>query len=454
MHPPGPKGWPLLGHAPDYFRDPLNTLTRWSQEYGDLVSLSFLGKPTYLVTSPEGIDHVLLGAGKRYVKGFREQRLKSPFGNGLLLSEGEIWLRQRRLMQPAFNREQVAAYAQGLPAATRSFTERWQPGEVLSLDSELMALMRELFVTLLIADETSVDRPPLYAMLAEIQAYFARMLSSPVSVPDWMPTPANQRFQAALAGLKSLIACLVREPETGGMLSLLVQVQQESQGAMSLEQLQDEVLSLFLAGHETTALTLIYALNLLAEHPEVDDRLYQEIEAVLGDRLPTLSDLSDLPYARHVVTETLRLYPPVHAMVREAIEPDELSGYPIPKGALMVLPQWVVHRDERLYDDPLRFRPERWEGGLERRLPRFAYFPFGGGSRLCIGNHLSLVEAVLVLVTIVQRYRFTRADAQPLELHAAVTLTPRRSLRMRVEPRSRLAPATSSSAPSGPSRSE
>lgn len=422
---------PLFGNTLQYARDPLGYMTESLRRHGDVVYSRVLGMETYLLGHPEDIEQVLLTRGKQYVKGFRKERAESPFGQGLLLSDGAVWQRQRRLVQPAFHRPRMAEHAPVMVDVTRRMVESWQDGEVRQLDREMMRLTLRIFLETLVGAEGH-DMRRLEETFTVLSEEYERLLRSPVQLPDWLPLPGRMRFGRALGYLKGRIASLTRGTRpTEGLLSALL-ASQDDEGGMSEQLLQDEVLSLFLAGHETTALNLTYTCYLLARHPEVEALLVEEVRRVLGDRPATYDDLPALSYASKVITESLRLYPPVYAMVREPLEDDELRGYRIPRGSLVVLPQWVVHRDRRYFEAPDDFRPERWTEEFERSLPRFAYFPFGGGQRLCIGNHFALVEATLVLVTMVQRFCVELVSNEPLELSAAVTMRPKRGLRMRL----------------------
>ncbi|MEB3188278.1 MAG: cytochrome P450 [bacterium] len=443
-HPlPGPGTRPLIGHAPESLADPLGSLDRWVERYGPLVGVRILGQPTIIAAAPAMVEHVLLDAASRYTKGFQTQRLASPFGQGLLVSDGDLWLRQRRQMQPAFAREHTATYVARIPRVAASEIANWSSrGDEIELTEAMMDLSRKLFVKLLVGND--VAGANLHADLAEIQYHFAHLLNW----PSWVPTPRNLRFKRALDNLKAFIATtltrrLTEDTPRDDMLGILMSPRNGTT-AMPLDRLQDEVLSLFLAGHETTALTLTYAVDALGRHPDAAARLQAEIDSVIGDRLPIPEDLPNLQVTRWTIQETLRLFPPVWAMFRDALEDDSIEGHRIPRGSLVVLPQWTIQRDPGLFERPLSFEPERWQDGLERRLPRFAYFPFGGGSRLCIGNHLSMMEATLLLALLVQMYRFQPLSPAP-RLRAAVTLVPASKLRVRLERRGSFL-ATSSSA--------
>jgi cytochrome P450 len=249
-----------------------------------------------------------------------------------------------------------------------------------------------------------------------------------IRLPDFIPTLGNIRLRRAVKRLDSIIFEIIARrratgEDRGDLLSMLLNAQDEDGGdRMTDRQLRDEAMTLFMAGHETTANTLTWAWYLLAQHPEVEARLHEELDRVLGDRAPTMADLSSLPYTEHVITETLRLYPTVWILGREAIEPSQVGGYRVPVGTTVYMSQWVVHRDPRFFDDPESFRPERWQDGLLKRIPRYAYFPFGGGPRICIGNGFAMMEAVLLLATIAQRFRLVLEPGTKAKLMPTMTL--------------------------------
>jgi len=363
-------------------------------------------------------------------------------GNGIFLSEGGVWLRQRRLVQPAFHRQRVLAYGEVMTTYTTRRLAGWKDGDVLDAHAEMIALTQVIVAkTLFDADVSDESYSIAEALNILIEDFGARLGSVLQFLPDWVPTPANLRTRRAVRRLDEVVYRMIAArrqsgEDRGDLLSILLDAQDADDGSrMTPQQVRDEAMTLFMAGHETTAVALSWTWYLLAQHPEIDARLADELRAVLGGRAPTAADLPRLKYAEMIVSESMRLYPPAYAIGRQAARATEVSGHSLPRGVIVILPAWVVHRDRRWFEDPGAFRPERWAGDLARRLPRFAYFPFGGGPRQCIGNAFALMEAVLILATIAQRFRLTLEPGQRVTPTPYVTLRPEPGLHMRLERR-------------------
>jgi cytochrome P450 len=431
----------MLGSVVDYARAPLTFLEdcAWGG-YGDVAYLSFLGQPTYVLNLPEHIEHVLVTAQRRYVKDKLQRVLLREFlGTGLLASEGEFWLRQRRLMQPAFHRQRIATYGQVMGEHSRRLLATWKDGEIRDIAADMMTLTLGIVVRCLfgleLGDGAAAGVGP---ALGRVIDHFSKLQT--LVVPGWVPTPENLGYRAALRRLYGIVGGIIQQRrgaggDTGDLLSMLLQAQDEDGSRMSDQQIRDEALTLMLAGHETTAITLTFCWDLLARNPQAEAALHQELASALGGREPTVEDLPALPYTEYVVKESLRLYPPAWSLSRETLEEDELGGWRIPKGAAVWVNPWTVQRDPRFYEEPLAFRPERWADGLERRLPRFAWFPFGGGPRLCIGVSFAMMEARLALATLAQRFRLERTTEGEVELLPSITLRPKGGLPMRLRAR-------------------
>jgi len=438
----GPRGHWLLGSSAVVARDQLGFYTACAREYGDLVPLRLGPRRGLLAFHPDAIEEVLVTRNRDFVKSPGVRLLARVLGNGLLLSEGEAWLRQRRLVQPAFHRQRLQAHGEVMTAYTERRISGWKDGDVLDIHAEMTALTQAIVAkTLFDADVRDEAYFITQAMNVLIEDFGARLGSLLQFLPDWVPTAGNIRTRRAVRRLDEVVYRMIearrRHPEDrGDLLSMLLAAQDADDGArMTAEQVRDEVMTLFMAGHETTAVTLSWAWYLLAQHPEVDARLADELRVVLGARPPAVADLPRLAYAEMIATECMRLYPPAYAMARQARGPTELAGRPVAPGVVVILPTWVVHRDPRWFDDPEVFRPERWAGDLSRRLPRFAYFPFGGGPRQCIGNAFATMEAVLILATIAQRFRLTLLPGQHVTTMPSITLRPEPGPRVRVERR-------------------
>ncbi len=447
--PPGPnevlKRWsfgPLNNNPLEYF-------TGIAREYGDIAGLRILNFKTIFINHPDLIEEVLVTNARLYSKGRVLRANRHVFGEGLLTSEGEFWLRQRRLSQPAFHRARIASYAATMVEYAQRMMDGWRSGEERDVHREMLRLTlqivgKTLFDTDVERDAQEVGKS--LELLLEIGANFRRT----IFVPHWLPTPANLRVKREVAQIEKILYRIISERrasgrDAGDLLSMLLAAQDEDGSRMTDKQLRDETITLFLAGHETTASTLSWTWWLLAQNPAAEAKLHQELDAVLGERAPTLDDLSKLVYAGHVITESLRLYPAAWGLARLAVQDHEIAGYPVTKGMGVTMAQWVVHRDKRWYDAPEEFRPERWENDLLKRLPRFAYFPFGGGPRQCIGNTFALMEATLILATIARKFRLRLVANHPVVPLASITLRPRHGVRVKLESREKKEAVSSSS---------
>ena len=441
--PPGPPAHPLLGHLPGYQRDPLGFITRVAREHGDIVPLRFgiqmrVGpmRGGVLISHPDYIEQVLVTENQKYIKPIFIRGLAPLTGNGLLNSEGDFWLRQRRLIQPAFHRKRIATYAATMTDYAERRLATWRDGETRDIHHEMMALTLEIVAKTLFGAEVSDAVDEVGAALeVALEGLEAKYQSLMLFVPHAVPTPGHRRITAAVRRLDAIVYQIIdarrAEGATGDdLLSTLLRAQAEDGSRMTDQQLRDEVMTLFLAGHETTALALSWTWLLLAQRPEAEARLHAELAAALDGRAPAPDDMARLPYTEAVINESLRLYPPAWIISREARVDTEIGGYPIHAGQSVSMSQWVTHRDPRYFERPDDFVPERWLDGLAKRLPRFAYFPFGGGPRLCVGGAFATMEATLLLATIAQRYHLRLALDQPVVPSPAVTLRPRHGLRM------------------------
>jgi cytochrome P450 len=419
--------------------NPLEYFTGIAREYGDIAGLRILNFRTIFVNHPDLIEEVLVTHARMYTKGRVLRANRHVFGEGLLTSEGDFWLRQRRLTQPAFHRARIASYAAAMVEYSQRMMDGWRNGEERDVHREMLRLTLQIVGKTLFDADVERDAQEVgksLELLLEIGANFRRT----IFVPHWLPTPANLRVKREVAQIERIIYRIIAERrasgrDAGDLLSMLLAAQDEDGSRMTDKQLRDETITLFLAGHETTASTLSWTWWLLAQSPAVEARLHAELDAVLGDRAPTLDDLPKLVYAGHVITESLRLYPAAWGLARLAVEDHEIAGYPVTRGMGVTMAQWVVHRDPRWYDAPEEFRPERWENDLLKRLPRFAYFPFGGGPRQCIGNTFALMEATLILATIARKFRLRLVADHPVVPLASITLRPRHGVRVKLESR-------------------
>ena len=424
---PGPPGLYGARNLVRFTRDPLGRLRELSDQYGDMVEMKFLGKPFFLVTHPDDVEAVLVKHARIMLRDDYIVVLERVLGKGLLTSDGELWKRQRRLMSQAFVPKRIQSYAEAMVRVTDAAIRPWQAGQTINLHKEISRVTMEVVADVLFGAGISHDDVRTVADAMEVvNAYLANSPEAILKLPGWVPTPLNVATTRAIQRIDELLYRIIAkrraEPPRDDLLGTLLAAQDDDGARMSDQQLRDEAITLFLAGHDTTALALGHALYSLSKHPEIDRRLHAEIASVLGGRLPTADDVRALPLTDRVLKETMRLYPPAWTTGREVGEDVEIGGYVLPKGAQVLASQWVVHRDPRWFPNPEGFDPDRWLPERAKSLPRFAYFPFGGGPRVCIGNHFATMEAALILATIVQRFRVDLLPGQRLSLKPSVTL--------------------------------
>jgi cytochrome P450 len=427
--PPGPRGRLLSGHLFDFVNRRLDFLTACSEQYGDICSLRFGPRRIYLINHPDLIEQVLVTDARNYVKHFGARLYKPVLGNGLVTSEGGFWLRQRRLAQPAFLRQRLVGYAPLMVALTQKMLEGWRDGEWVDVHAEMSRLTSAIALKTLFDLDSSADRDAYTESLREVFDLLSARFATLLPIPTWVPTPHNLRLRRALGRLRGLVDGFIhqgraRKVPGEDLLSRLIDAQDEDGTRMTDTQLRDEAMTLYLAGHETTALTLSWVWYALAQNPRVEEKLAAEWSDVLRGRAPSVADLPRLTYTEQVITESMRLYPPVYLIGREAVENGTLGDFPIRRGTTVFMSQWVTHRDGRFFENPWEFRPERWAAGLARQLPKYAYYPFGGGPRVCIGNGFAMMEAVLLLATFGQAFRFTLEPDPPIAFDLGITLVP------------------------------
>ncbi len=440
--PPGPKGHLVSGHMTEFQRDPLEFMTRCAREHGDIVWMRFIYVPCYFLFHPDHTEYVLVTNNRNFIKpiSFRTPFFQRVAGNGLLTSEGDFWRRQRRLAQPAFHRERIAGYGQTMVECAERLTRGWQAGETRDIYRDMMHLTMEIVGRTLFSVDVSGEADELGQQLKTIIEPFARQATYKWILDNRLPTPGNRRFHRTAALLDRFIYRLISErrargEDTGDLLSLLLHAQDEDGERMNDKQLRDEAVTLFFAGQETTATALGWAWYLLGQHPEAERKLATELAEVLDGRAPTVADLPRLRYTEMVAKEVLRLYPPAWAMGREAINDCEIGGYHVRAGSQIFMSQWVTQRDPRFFERPDEFLPERWASEAINSLPKYAYFPFGGGPRLCIGNTFAMMEIVLTIAAIAQRFRFSLVPDHQVTLFPALSLRPRDGIKVTVQKR-------------------
>jgi len=423
-------------------RDSLAFLTRIARTHGDVARFRMGPVELHLINRPEWIRDVLVTHAAAFHKGRGLERAKRLLGEGLLTSEDPVHLRQRRMMQPAFHAQRIAGYAEAMAALVDRAASRWTAGETRDVSVEMARLTLAIVGRTLFDADVESEADEIGAALTTALGLFGRTFTLPYfELLDRLPLPMNRRFDRAKARIDATIARLIAErrraPGGGDLLSLLVSASDtEGDGrGMSDAQVRDEAITIFLAGHETTANALAWTWYLLARNPAAEARLHAEVDAVLGGRAPTAADLPRLPWTEMVLAESMRLYPPAWIIGRRAVEPYAVGGFDVPAGSIVVVSQWVTHRDPRWFPDPERFDPERFLPAAKEARPRFAYFPFGGGPRVCIGEGFAWMEGVLALAAIARRWRLRLAPGQEIVPAPSITLRPRDGIRMLLERR-------------------
>lgn len=440
--PPGPRGKPVFGSLFDAWEDPLTLMSRSVREHGDVVRFKFAWIDYFLFNSPAGAHRVLVENAKGYHKSPNYIGLKHMLGDGLLTSEGEYWKKQRKLAQPTFHREKIAGFVRTMARTTSDWIDRASAGGVprpIDMHAEMMRLtLRIIGLTLLSAD-LDEDSERFGKALNDAIYWANEYAQKVVRLPPWVPTPSNVRFVRARRFIEGVVLKVVEErrrtgEDKGDFLSMLMAAHEEgSDERMSDRQLLDELLTLTLAGHETTANALTFAFYLLSRHPEIAARLREEIAAAIGDREPTMEDFSKMPLCRAVIEETMRLYPPAWMVERIALQDDEVVGYRVPRGSLVGVCAWTLHRNPALWPDPERFDPERFVKPDPNRH-KLAYLPFGGGPRTCIGNGFAMAEMQIILPMIVRRLSLSLAGGARVEIEPSITLRPRHGMPMVARP--------------------
>jgi cytochrome P450 len=440
-YPPGPRSAIPFKVAAQFRGDVLGNLTRLARQYGDSVWFRSAWRDIYLFYHPDAIRDVLVTHDSRFIKGPALRQAKDMLGEGLLTSEGEFHKRQRRLAQPAFHPQRVATYADVMVQFAERMGRTWRTGQICDIHEQMMQLTLEVVSKTLFDADVASEVAAIGAAMDVTVRMFTRAMIPFGWLLNFVPfLPSNIRFLRAKHMVDQTIAGFIRQRRAAGvdrgdLLSMLLRATDaEGDGSgMSDRHLRDECITLFSAGHETTANALTFTWYLLAQHPEVEATLREELRSVLGGRPPTNADVPRLPYTRAVLAESMRLYPPAWAIGREVMADNvEIAGYRLKPKAVVLISQWVTHRDERFWPDPQRFDPRRWLDHKSDTRPRYAYFPFGGGSRGCIGESFAWMEATLIIATLAQRWRMDLLDPPPVHLQPTITLRPRRGIRVRL----------------------
>lgn len=435
-----PKPAWILGHLPEFGRNPLAFLEKCARQHGDYVCLRFVNRPVILLNDPADIERVLVTNSRKFCKtiGYRTPFMRRLFGEGLLTSEGQFWQRQRKLSQPAFHRERIAGYADVIVGFADRMMKTWTVGSRRDIHSDMMRLTTEVVTKSLFNSEVPREIENLGAASDAVMKYFTTQWTVWGLLSAFLPAPGKKHFEEVMRQLDDFIYALIRERrasgvDAGDLLSMLLMARDEDGSAMNDKQLRDELTTLMVAGLDTTALALSWGFYLLSQNPNAMAQLAAEVKAVLGGRRPVLADLQQLRYTERVVKETMRLYPPGWIIGRECISDCTIGARRLKPGTSVIMSQWLKHRDERYFPEAHRFLPERWEGDGAKEIPKFAYFPFGGGPRVCIGNSFAVMEAMLVLACVTQRFRLTASPGYEVTPEPSITLQPRGGIHLLVE---------------------
>jgi cytochrome P450 len=436
---PGPKGLPLIGSVIDFKRDILGTLHSGLLQYGDVVRFKVgpppVGATVYGLFHPDGVQHILAGAADFYHKNDPVYfEIRELLGNGLLTSQGEQWKRQKRLVQPLFTHKRVAGYVPMMAEEGETVVQRWSAAQRKGDDVDLNREMTRVTLNVVGRALFGCDVEEAVRVLKDAVPYLSRRAISrglsPFKVPETWPLPSNKKAARYKSGIYGVVDDLINrrhsvpDGDNEDLLSLLIKAQDPENGeGMSDSEVRDQALIFLLAGHETTATSLTYTFYLLGRHPEVQARVRAEVDQVLGDREPTINDYPTLAYTTMVIKEAMRLYPAAYATGRVPDHDDEVMGFPIPAGSPCIASPWVTHRHTKFWDDPSAFIPERFTPDHEKARHRYAYFPFGGGPRACIGQYFSMLESVIVVATVMRAFKIeTLPDPGPL--FTGITLRP------------------------------
>ena len=442
LAPSPPDGWPLLGHARQFrMRDGearLRTMMQLRQQCGDIARLQFGGMTVHLLSHPDYIRLVLQERNKTYGKATRGMsKLRLVLGTGLLTNDGESWLSQRRIAQPAFHRKRIAGFASAMVHASEEMVARWQSGQQMDAHDEMMRVTLRIVGETLLGTDVTSESEAIGKAVSHIVEDVNERVNSLIDLSPEVPTRRNREFQRSMDVLDDIVLSMIeqrRASQKSGddLLGMLMDSQDADTGArMTDAQLRDEVMTIFLAGHETTANALTWTLAMLSRSPLVARRVAEEVDSVLeGGRSAVAADAHRLVYTRQVIEETMRLYPPAWMLARAPEVDDVIDGYHIPKGSLVLLSPWVTHRHPDFWEDPEGFDPDRFAPEAVAARHRFAYFPFGGGPRLCIGNNFALMEAQLVLATIMRDWRLDLVPGCEVVSEPLVTLRPKGGLHM------------------------
>lgn len=438
---PGPRGLPILGVMPEMVSDMLGLFTKTSREFGGIAQFKLLNSTYFLITNPDYVKYILQDNYKNYIRGRSVETGRVLLGNGLPLIDGDFWLRERRLLQPAFHRERLAALTSTASSVIESFIQNWEHnaknGKPLDLDEEMMRLTLTVIIKSMFSADID-DKIQALSHAFNVASKFMLWRSQQIWAPPLsVPIPRNVEYNRAFKVLNHTIYPLIedaRKNPKDDLLGMLLAMRDEETGeGMTDQQARDEVVTIFFAGHETTAASMAWAFYLLSEHPEVEERVRHELKSVLNGRIPTSADLPKLSYTQQVIQEVLRLYPAAYLFAREAVTEDVIDGYPIPPKTLIFITPYITHRDPTYWPDPERFDPDRFAPEQVSKRPRHIYYPFGEGLHVCIGNNFALMEMQLIFAIALQRFRLKLVPDHPIALKPEATLRPKHGMKMIVK---------------------
>ena len=438
---PGPRGLPILGVMPEMVRDMLGLFTKTARNHGGIAQFKLLGKPYLLVTEPDYVKYILQDNYHNYIRGRSVETGRVLLGNGLPLTDGDFWLRERRLLQPAFHRERLEKLAitagKFIDLHIRSWTEKARANQLIDMDDEMMRLTLTVIIKSMFSadiDDRIVPLSHAFNVASKFMLWRSQQMWAP---PLAVPVPRNVEYNRALKMLNETIYPLIADARSNprdDLLGMMLEMRDAETGeGMTDRQARDEVVTIFFAGHETTAATMAWAFYSIWQHPEVEGRLREEMKSVLDGRMPTFADLPKLTYMQMVLNEILRLYPAAYLFAREAIQDDVLDGYPIDAGVLIFITPFITHRDPKYWPDPAKFDPERFTPANTAGRPKHVYFPFGEGPHVCIGNNFAMMEMQLILAAALQRFKLTLDPLQKIAFKPEATLRPKFGMRFKVD---------------------
>lgn len=439
--PPGPRGYPIVGILPRIWKDPLAFFSAVAEECGPLAKMG-LGKFTlYLLSDPALIEEVMQDDGGRFWKGKGLAAAHEVMGQGLATSEGEPWQRTRKVLGPAFQPARLSGLVERIAAETEAMLREWTPGRELDVAEATNYLTQRVIFRLMFGSDLAPEEAErLGPAVVEANAWIAHAAFKWLPLPDGFPTPRRRRFERAMQDLDRAIYRVIGErrkvpAEKDDLLGRLLAARDEQGNGLDDRQVRDEVMTQFVAGHETSSNSLAWTLHLLSTNPAACDQVVADIQSVLGGRAPVAEDLSRLVLLERALQESMRIFPPAWVIVRTPYKEEQLGGFDLPAGAPLLISQWVVHRSPRLWPDPLRFDLDRWTPERVAERPRYAYFPFGGGRRICIGNHFAMLLLKVVLSLLLPRFRFVPVPGHPIVPQPTTTLRPKHGVRVRLEAR-------------------